>query len=83
MFGCYLLYSSQGKSGHKKEEKEIERSDGSGCLVRGQQILRKKKEWREFKRVLTNLKEFKKSKAKAARLCGVGEEKNYNEHLKI
>ncbi len=37
----------------------------------------------KFKRVLTNLKEFKKSKAKAARLCGVGEEKNYNEHLKI
>ena len=60
MFGCYLLYSSQGKSGHKKEEKEIERSDGSGCLVRGQQILRKKEEWREFKRVLTNLKELKK-----------------------
>ncbi len=44
MSGCYLLYSSQGKSGNKKEEKEIERSDGSGCLVRGQQNLQKKKE---------------------------------------
>ena len=51
MFGCYLLYSSQGEIKSQIEEREIERSDGQSYLVGKQQGL-----WN--KRNEENLKEY-------------------------